>query len=130
MKRVYQKGQALLVLLVFMSTAIIVTTAAAAVTVSNLVSTGNYETSHQAYIVAESGMENALLRIHRDPNYAGETLNVTVGNTTGAAIITVTGSSSKTIVSEGVVGTFHRKLQVVGNYVNTVFTISSWSEIN
>src|SRR5258708_27891042 len=124
MKHKNQKGQALLILLNVMGTAMIVTTAAAAVRISNLISTGNYETSRQAYSVAESGMENALLRIHRDPNYAGETIAVTVGSTTGTATSTVTGSSSKTIVSEGVVGTFHRKLQVTGNYVNTVFTTS------
>jgi hypothetical protein len=78
-----------------------------------------------AFQVAESGAENAIIRLLRDPNYTGETL--TVG--TGTAVITVTGTTTKTIISSGTNGSYLRKVQIVVGYVNNVLTISSWEEV-
>ena len=120
------KGQALISLLVVMLSGIIITSGAVAVTIINSQTTDKYASSEQSYAIAESGADNALLRLLRDPNYLGET--VSIGN--GTATVTVTGSTTKTIISEGVTGSFKRKIQVVGSFLNNVFTISSWSEIN
>jgi hypothetical protein len=122
----YQSGQALLLLMIFLSVSIIITSAAAMVTVINLQSTSKFETSRLAYSVAESGIEDALLRLLRDPSYTGGTVTINGGTAT----ITVTGDTTKTITSEGVLNNFHRKIQVLGSYNNTVFTISSWNEVN
>lgn len=119
-----KKGQALLMLLVFMIIAITVTTAAAAMVFVNTANTQKMEGGNTALQIAESGMENALLRLLRNPNYTGETL--VIGN--GTAAITVSGSNPYTITSRGESGNFTRTLQVIVNY-NGNMTINSWREI-
>jgi hypothetical protein len=119
-----QSGQTLVALLAFMAMAIILTTAATAVTLTNAQTGSKYSLGQEALRFAEAGADNALLRLLRDPNYAGETL--TIG--TGAAIITVSGSGTKTIVSEGVSGSFRRKVQITATYASNVLTVTSWSE--
>jgi len=122
----FKNGQALTMLLVVMVAGMIITSAAVITIVINSAATSKLASGEEAYHIAESGAENAILRLVRDPSYVGETL--TVGN--GSATITVTGSGPKTIVSEGVMGSFRRKIQVVGTYVNNIFTVSTWSEID
>lgn len=122
----FKKGQTLVMLLVLMTTGIIITSAAVILIIVNSQASSKFSLGEDAYAIAESGAENAILRLIRNPSYAGETL--TVGN--GSATITVTGSSTKTIVSEGVRGNFRRKVQVVGGYVNNIFTPTSWTEID
>jgi hypothetical protein len=119
-----QSGQTLVALLVFMATALIITTGAVAVTIANLQSASEYSRGEQALQVAESGADNALLRLTRDPSYAGETL--TVG--TGTATITVSGSPSYTITSVGRVGDFRRTIQVTATRLNNVVVQTAWSE--
>jgi steroid 5-alpha reductase family enzyme len=120
-----QSGQTLVALLVFMATALIITTGAVAVTIANLQSASEYSRGEQALQVAESGADNALLRLTRDPSYTGETL--TVG--TGTATITVSGSPSYTITSVGRVGDFRRTIQVTATRSNNVVTQTAWSEV-
>ncbi len=120
------KGHALITLLVFMATAIIVSTAAVAIILINAQATTAHTLGESALAVAEAGADNAVLRLLRDPSYTGETL--TVG--TGTAVITVTGTTTRTIVSEGSLLGMERRVQVVGSYSNTNFTISSWQEID
>ena len=122
----YQKGQTLVMLLILMTTGIIITSAAVILIIVNSQAASKFSLGEDAYAIAESGAENAILRLIRNPSYTGETL--TVGN--GSATITVTGSSTKTIISEGVRGDFRRKVQVVGGYVNNIFTPTSWTEID
>ena len=122
----YVRGQALVTLLVFCATALIVTAGATAVIIINSQTTGKFAQGEETLHIAEAGADNAVLRLLRDPNYSGETL--TVGN--GTATITVTGTTTKTIVSEAVNGFFRRKIQVIGSFANNIFTISSWTEID
>ncbi|MBI4226099.1 hypothetical protein HY612_03210 [Candidatus Roizmanbacteria bacterium] len=119
-----KKGQTLLMLLVFMIIAITVTSAATTLILVNSSNTQKMEGGTVAYHLAESGVENALLRLLRNPNYTGETLNINEGTAT----ITVTGSNPYTITSIGRNGNFSRTLQVVVNY-NGNMTISSWREV-
>ncbi len=119
-----QKGQTLLMLLVFMIIAITVTSAATTLILVNSSNTQKMEGGTVAYQIAESGIENALLRLLRNPNYSGETLALNGGSAT----ITVTGSNPYTITSLGKSGNFSRTLQVVINY-NGNMTISSWREV-
>ena len=125
-KHNFKKGQTLVMLLVLMTAGVIITSAAVVMIIINSQSSSKFALGESAYAIAESGAENAILRLVRNPNYAGETL--TVGS--GTATITVSGSSTKTIVSEGVRGNFRRKVQIVGTYVNNIFTPSSWTEID
>ena len=119
-----QNGQTLVTLLVFMVIGITITTAAVMMTIVNTQNATKFQEGLIAYQVAESGAENAIIRLLRDPSYTGETL--TVG--AGTATITVSGTTTKTITSSGVNGNYLRKVQVVASYVNNVLTITSWQE--
>jgi hypothetical protein len=122
----YQKGQALIALVVFAVVATTVITGAVAAIIINTQSTGKLAQSEESLKIAESGVEVAVLKLLRNPNYSGESVNI--GN--GTATITVTGGSTKTIVSAGVEGNFKRTIQTVGSFVDNIFTISTSSEIN
>lgn len=122
----YQHGQTLITLLVFTVVAITVTSAAIILGMANAEASSNIEQGIVAHHIAESGAENAVLRVLRNPNYTGETL--TVGD--GQAIITVTGTvNQKTIRSEGRLGDFTRVTEVQLQNTNNAMTITSWHEI-
>lgn len=118
-------GQTLSVLLVFMAAAIIIISGAVVVTIVNSTSSGNFASGSVALDIAESGAENGLLRLIRNPNYSGEILPVGQGTAT----ITVTDGATPTLISVGAIGAFSRKIQVKTSYNNNVLTISSWKEI-
>lgn len=120
-----RNGQALVMLLIFITMAITVTTAGVILTINNSQASSGFEQSAIARDIAESGAENALIRMLRDPSYAGETL--TMG--TGTATITVTGSDPKTVNSVGRLGNFMRTIQVTAQYLNGVLTVTAWREI-
>ncbi len=119
-----QGGQALVTLLFFMVIALTITTTAILVMAINSLTASKLEQGSTAYSVAESGIENALLRLLRNPNYTGETL--VVGS--GSAQIVVTGTTTKTITSTGTSGNFVRKIQVLVGYTNNILSITSWKE--
>ena len=123
--KVFDKGQALITLLIFVVVATIITSAAIIMLVVNITTTSKYQQGIFAYYIAESGAENALLRLLRDPGYTGETM--TVG--TGMAAITVNGDSQKTITSKGRIGNFERILEVRTDFSNNILNITSWKEI-
>src|SRR3990167_6585930 len=116
----YKVGQALVTLLVFIATATIITAAATTVTLINSQTTGKFAQGESALTIAQTGADNAILRILRDPNgtYTAEG-PITIGS--GTATITISGSSVKTITSVGTDGNFIRKIQVVGTFVNNTF---------
>ena len=118
------KGNALITLLFFALITIIVTSAAIVMLMINSGAVTTVQQGNDAYSIAESGVENALLRLLRNPSYTGEVL--TIG--TGTATITVTGGTTKTIISKGRIGNFERSIQVVATYINNVLTVTSWDE--
>ncbi len=120
-----QKGQALVTLLFFVVIATTIASAAVVVTVVNTQSTSTLEQSNQAYTLAEAGAENALLRLLRDQNYSGETFVLSGINVN----VVATGSAQKTITSQALVGSYLRKVQVIGSFTNYDFTLQSWKEI-
>lgn len=119
-----QKGQALVTLLFFMVIGITITSAAVVVIVTNALSATRFEQGTDAYDIAESGAENALLRLLRNPFYTGETLPI--GN--GTATITV---ANNTIISSGSAAFNNevRTIQVNTVYNNGILTVTSWKEI-
>jgi len=120
-----KKGQTLLILLVFMIIAITVTSAATTLIIVNSANTQKMEGGEVALHIAESGIENGLLRLLRNPNYTGEN-DLTIGG--GTVDISVTGNNPYTITATGTSGIFTRIIQVVVNY-NGNMTITSWREI-
>ncbi len=120
-----KSGQVLVMLLVFMAMAITVTTAAVGLSISNSWSNNRLQTSHEALVIAESGAEDALLRLLRNPALS-ETYDLSDGD--AQATITVSGTSPVTITSVGTVGNFQRTVVVTGNFVGVIFNISSWTQ--
>lgn len=125
MKHKLFAGQALITLLIFVIIALTLTAGAIALTITNSQAASGFDRGNQAYYVAESGAENAVLRLLRDPNYTGETLAVGQDN----AQISVSGTNPYTIVSTGRSGGFLRKVHVIVNFTNGVLTVTSWKEI-
>ncbi len=126
MKKPYsQKGQALISLVIFMVASIIIISGAVAVIIINSKTTTALYLGDVSYDAAEAGAENAIVRLLRNPNYTGETLQI--GQDT--AVITVTESSNNyTITSRGSSGNFARTVQVTTSYNNNVLTVTSWKE--
>lgn len=120
-----KSGQSLVILLVFMTIALVITSTAATINIVSSVSTSQMETGQEVALSAESGMENALLRLLRNPDYSGEIL--TVGN--GTSTITVTGANPYTVTSRAASGDYVRQIQAVVQFANGIMTTTSWHEI-
>jgi len=118
----HKKGQALVSLLMFVVVAMTVISTTITTVISNTRAASMEEQSVDAYYVAESGAENALMRLLRDPNYSGETMAVGVNN----AIVTVVGNR---ITSNGHVNNLTKKIQVDVSYNDNQMVITSWKEI-
>jgi len=121
-----KSGVALVLLLVFMAIAITITSAATLLTVSFSQATTRQDVSHAALSVAESGMENALMCLIRNPGYLGETLTVDAG----VATINVSNNGDIfTITSTGQVGDFTRTVQALVLDSGGIMSLTSWREI-
>lgn len=108
-----------------MSVAITVTSAAVISMIVNSYSANIFQLGNEGISLAESGVENALIRLLRDPDFTGENLIFTGGT----ANVSVTGTTNKTIVSQSNVGNNVRKIEVQAQYNNNILTITSWKEI-
>lgn len=123
--KIKEKGQALVTLLFFVLISLTITTGAIIIIIVNSLSASKLAEGTSAFYIAESGVENAILRILRNPDYAGETLAVG----TGMASITVTGSNPKIVTSVGENGNFKRKVSAQLTYNNGYYTFSDWKEL-
>jgi len=122
-------GQALITLLFFTVIGVTITSAAVVMILVNSLSGTKQQQGEVAYEIAQSGAENGLIRLLRNPSYAGETLPVG----SGSATITVTGSGTSgnpyVIVSKGTNGIFVREMQVTATYQNNLLTVTARKEI-
>lgn len=80
--------------------------------IENAISFGHKE-SQEAYVAAEFGARDAIIRISRDKDFTSAGYTITAG--AGGANVTVSGTTTKTIVSIGTVSNKTRKIQVVVN---------------
>ena len=118
-------GQAMIMLVVVTIVLVSITTAAVAMVTTNLLSTMREEHGGKALDIAESGAENALLRLLRNPNYGGETVGIGVGS----AVITVTGDAvNKSIESVGSVYGFEKTVLVESRFEDGNLVVDSWKE--
>lgn len=122
-----EAGQTLITLVVFVAVMTTLTSALVIVAVTSMRTNSKFASSETALAAAEAGAEQAVLRVIRDPVYTGETM--AAGN--GTATISVSGTTTKTIISEGTVGSLHRRVQVVVTVgTNNVVTVTSWSHVD
>ena len=123
------RGQAMITLLFFTIIGVTVTSAAVVMILVNSLAGTKQQQGEVAYEIAQSGAENGLIRLLRDPIYTGETL--TVGN--GTATITVTGSGTSgdpyVILSKGQNGIFIRKVEIQATYENNLLSVTSRKEV-
>jgi hypothetical protein len=116
----------MITMLYIMVIGVLVTTGAVYALYSNTAVATVDESSTLAYTFAENGIENALLRLIRDPEYIGETL--VFGNHRNVEI-SVTGGSPQFVTAVGYSGNASRVLQVSVQYVGGDLVVDSWKEI-
>lgn len=115
-------GQALVTLLFFVIIGVTIISAQAIVLYTNVLAASTVERGIDAYYIAESGAEEAILRILRDPSYSGGQISIDGGTAT----IEV---DSGVIISTGAHNNSVRKIKVETATNNGVLTIDSWEEI-
>lgn len=122
-----RKGQAMVMVILVTVTLISVVTATTAMVVTNSLSTMREEQGAHALEIAESGAEEALLRLLRDPTLTTSTpITLTVDG--GYATVEVSGTNAKAIVSRGIVGEYVRTLNITAQYSQGKLVINSWQE--
>jgi|SRR3989344_4945926 len=117
-----QKGQIFITMLFFVIIGVTIISAETIVLFTNMLSGSTAEQGTNAYYVAESGIEEALLRLNRNPGYTGEILSVGGGN----AVVQV---SNGIITATGTYATTVKKIQVQTVNNNGALKIVSWKEI-
>lgn len=120
-------GQALITLLLFVVIGFTVTATALYLAISSIESLNKTQNGALASSIAETGAENAVLRLLRDPTgYRTDAMDINSGHVE----IEVSGSNpSYIITSTGSVGSFVRKIQVELSYTSNRLTVQSWKEI-
>lgn len=120
-----QRGQTLVTLLVFVVMATAIATTAVAVIINTTQSTFILEKQTVASQMAASGIENAMLRLLRNPDYTGETLPVG----TGIVTINVTGTTTKTITATAQNDEFVATYEATASYVDYRLTVTAWHAV-
>lgn len=120
-------GQTLVSLLIISVIGITIAAGATTLVIINSQSALKFEQGTIAYSIAQSGVDNALLRLLRDPTYTGEVLSVGAG----IADIKVSSSSGYYIAtSSGFVSNFVRRVQINAHYnTSQVLVLDSKKEI-
>lgn len=120
-----QKGQALVSLLIIIAVSILAVTSA--IVSASLSSTTAITTiSDKVYYSAETGAEEALIKLLRDPTYSGGTFNID-----GVDVNIIVSSPSPTernISSDATINNVKRKIAVRANFINNTLTVTDWKE--
>lgn len=122
----HSKGQAVITVIFIAVIGMFIATGAIFSVANALESSSIQELGSSAFQAAESGIEYSMLRLMRDPNYVGGTIQV---GANGLCVVTITGSPEITIQSIGTVGFVSRKIIATVHYNNLVLVIDSWKEI-
>lgn len=120
----YKSGQALTSLLIIMFVGLTIIATSSALINTSLSSTASLLEANDALVVAESGAEDALLKILRKPSYIGGTLAFDIGQ----ASVSIASTNPFTFVSKGTVGQHQRSIRVIINNNNGIMTVNSWKE--
>src|SRR3989338_8263274 len=116
MKKNNSGGFALVILMFLMVLAVTVITAAVSLMILGSSSSTLLISGDSAKSIADSCIENAVIRIIRDPAYSGESLAVNEGS----CQITVTGLTDKTVTAEAHYGNKKKKVEANLNLNNNI----------
>lgn len=122
----HTNGQAMITVLFISIIGLIVTTGAVYALMINTSISSLDERGALAHSAAESGIENAILRLIRDPNYTGETFMIDTDRTVTVA---VTGTSPQIITATASMGSITQRVQVQVAYNGGILTIQSWRNL-
>lgn len=121
-----EKGQILVSILIIMAVATLAfASAIVAASLSKVAATSTQ--SDQIYNLAETGAEEALIKLLRNPGYSGETMTVdgvTIKITVSAPLL-----SERLIRSEASRENLKRIVEVSGQFSDNILTIDSWGEV-
>lgn len=120
-----EAGQALITLLFFMVIGITIITATISILYINIQGTTTIQNAEMAYYYAETGIEDSMLKLLRNPSYTGTYSALPAGS--GQATVVIT---STLIKSTGVSGNTTRVISVQPTYANGILSYSNWKEIN
>lgn len=120
-----QSGMALVTVLIFSAIAMVVIVTSISLTTITSQSSRTFLQGQRALHVAESGAENALMRLIRDPTYTQEELTID----DGTARIVVSGTSPRIVTVTGEVGNSVRQVEVQVSDQNGIMTVTSWKEL-
>lgn len=123
--RTASKGQAVITVIFIAVIGMFIATGAIFTVANALESSASEELGAAAFQAAESGIENSVLRLMRDPSYTGETMSIDQRST---AVVTVTTGTGIRIESIGTVGAVSRKIVADAHYDNLVLIVDSWGE--
>lgn len=123
-----KKGQALLTFVVLISIAMMIISFVITMVSANSIAATVGQQSMLLRQAAENGIENALLRLLRDPNYSGETISASI-NTYETEIIVTGNDTDKTIVSTAVFQNYQQKIKAKINYTDNIMTVIYWQDI-
>lgn len=121
------KGQSLISLIFISIIGITIAMGATMLVLINSQSTLELQQGTIAFETAQSGAENALLKLLRDPDYSGETITVDGGT---SDILVSNSSGTYIATASGKIGNYIRKVQVKAHYDNNyILVVDSRKEI-
>ncbi len=118
-------GSALLAVIIVSAIATVIFTSASTTLIGQMLQSQTSINSTRSYLLTESGIEEAILNLLRNQNYAGGTFNLDNNEIT----INVSGSNPKTITSTTGFGNTKRTIEVVVSYSENNLSVISWKEI-
>ncbi|TAN58383.1 hypothetical protein EPN15_01250 [Patescibacteria group bacterium] len=124
------RGVALLpMILVLFGLVMVVGVAIAGISVSENTISSTKDASDEALAIAESGIQDALMKLSRNMDFVSAGYNLSVSDGT-ATIIVPFGGFPKNITSSGTLNSKTRKIQLTVNAdANGKITQSGWTEI-
>ena len=122
-----QKGQVLVSILIIIAVAVLATgTAVVASSLSK--TTGVATTSDKLLYAVESGADEALIKLLRNPTtYSSE--SISINGTLVQITISRPSATNIVILSSASQDNLIRKVEVSSEFVNNILTITSWREV-
>ena len=117
------KGQALVALLFFIIISITAISAAIILVVLNSQGASRLSQGQRAYTYAENGVNEAMVRMLRNPNFTNHSETYINGSYT--VTVVPNGATGKIITSTGVSGNATRRIQATVSTVNDTYVITS-----